>query len=439
MSSNIYQAPYYVPSTVSTELPASLQCEPGQIILFKDGNWGSESIIIDINSAEYPEGNFFSFSGSDIQDAATWIVFNLPKDVVCTLCDNVIHNDPNGDTPYDFSNAGVCVDLIGNGEIQTIDLVSYGANDCLSAGVWRKVKPSEGWFQLFVDRDQRGTFATIFLDEWVTGKDHSLSNWWLQDMASSVNYPGLTPPQLLTLSDNADGSGNKKVLGAANAIGKNRPATINLFSSGMEDNISSFSYDIISPVKVVIENVSVDISAQIQPSKTISATVNGKNKSPETIPITEKVAIGKTTSIENTTTLEFQAGASVTCSVEATEGIPDVDSVKSTLSATFSVSLSTESSNTTTKTNSIDLEQSITFKVPPETIYSADWNIAIGKIPSQTKIKVDGHFYYDQNLPGSILQDDGTYLLAMPITTIANGDIGSRTQFNVSTEKINNS
>jgi hypothetical protein len=427
---NVYQQPFYVPPRTSTPYPGS--CPSGQIKLFKDNNWNSTSLTVDTNSSQYPSGNPFSFSGTPLQDNATWIVFNLPENVVCTLYNNLVQNS----NPYDFSNAGVCVDLIGNGQTQTIDLVAYGANDCLSGGIWRAVDPTQGWFQLFYDTGERGSFATIFLDEWPTSTPNSIAKWWLQDQASSLNYPSLTPPQLLKLSDNADGSGQSTTVGASNAYGtSNNKAVLDLTNSGMNDKVSSFSYSLIQPVRAVISSVTVDVTSQIVPSQTIVETISGTNASSEVLPITDTVAAGKTVTISNTTTQEYQTTATITASVEATEGVPEVDSVKTTLTASFSVSATSSSSQTTTSSNTLSLEQAITFNVPPQSTYSGVATVSIGQVPPTT-VTQNGSFYYGQNLPGSVKQSDGTYLLTTPVTVVISGEVGSSVQFNVTSTPI---
>jgi hypothetical protein len=431
MSKNVYKEPFYVPPLTSAQFNG--QCPSGQIILFKDNNWNSPSFTIDTNKPQYSSGNHFSFSGSSLQDNATWIVFNLPKNVVCTLCNNVVQNS----NPYDFSGAGVCVDLIGNGEIQTIDLVAYGANDCLSGGIWRKVDLSQGWFQLFYDVGEQGTFATIFLSEWPSIGTNSISSWWLQDKASSVSYPCLIPPQLLKLSDNANGSGQSIYLGASNPYGQSDiAAVVDLPTSGMNDKVSSFSYNLISPVKTVIDSISIEVSSPILSGKTITETLSGTNATSQVISITDTVAANKTVTISNTTTQEYQTTASISTSIEASEGIPDVASVKSTLTASFSVSDTSYSSQTTTNEDELDLDQDITFNVPPESTYSGVWNINIGKIPPTT-VTQNGEFYYSQRLPGSVEQPDGTYMLTTPITVVITGNVGSSVQFNVKSTPIN--
>ncbi|MGQ5525458.1 hypothetical protein ACUHMQ_19640 [Chitinimonas sp. PSY-7] len=425
MGSNVCQQPFYVPPRTST--PYTGTCKPGQIILFKDNNWNSTSLTIDTNSSQYPSGHFFSFSGTSLQDKATWIVFNLPENVVCTLCNNVV---PNA-VPYDFSNSGVCVDLIGNGKIQTIDLAAYGANDCLSGGIWRAVKSNQGWFQLFSDTVERGTFATIFLSEWPISKPISISNWWLQDKVSSISYPCLTPPQLLKLSDRSDGGGQSITVGASNAFGtSNKPAVLDLTNSGMNDKVSSFSYSLISPVKTVVSSTTVDVTSPIIPGQAYVQTIKGTNASTEVVTITDTVAVGKSVEISNTATQQYETTASISATVTSTVGIPDVSSIQTSLTTSFSVTSTTSSSQTTTNTNKVDLQQQIVFNVPAQSSYSAIATISIGQLPPTT-VTQDGLFYYDQNLPGSIKQNDGTYLLTSPVTVNITGEVGSSVHVDV--------
>lgn len=430
MGDNAYVQPFYYPPPTSTSYPYS--CLPGQIILFKDSNWNSTSITIDTNSSLYPSGSFFSFSGTPLQDSATWIVFNLPENVVCTLCNNLVQNA----NPYDFANAGVCVDLIGNGKIQTIDLVAYGANDCLSGGIWREVDPTQGWFQLFIDSGERGSFATIFFTEWPTAKPNSIAKWWLQDKASSLNYPCLTPPQLLQLSDNSDGSGQSMTVGASNAFGTStNKAVVDLTNSGMNDKVSAFSFSLIPPVKTVVSSTTIEVTAQVLSGQTITETLKGINDTSEVLTVTTTVADSKTVEVSNTATQQYDTTSTITASVEASEGVPDVDSIKATLTTSFSVSTSSSSSRTTTSSDTLSLEQAITFNVPPESSYSGIATISIGQLPPTT-VQQDGLFYYKQNLPGSVKQSDGTYLLTAPITVVIDGEIGSSVQFNVTSTPI---
>lgn len=133
--SNPYDPPFYKPPVTSDPYPGNIPS--GQIILFTDASWGSELLTIDTTSGAYPEGYPFSFSGTGLQDHATWIAFNLPEGTVCTLFDNTI-NLAAGSPPFNPAGAGVPVDLIGKGTgdtVQTVDLYAYGANDRLSGGI----------------------------------------------------------------------------------------------------------------------------------------------------------------------------------------------------------------------------------------------------------------------------------------------------------------
>jgi hypothetical protein len=436
MGTNVYQtspdgsrSPFYVPPGTST--PYTGSCPSGQIKLFKDNNWNSDNITIDTNSSQYPSGSFFSFSGTPLQDSATWIVFNLPKNVVCTLCDNLVQNT----NPYDFSDAGVCVDLIGNGQIQTIDLAAYGANDVLSGGIWRQVDPTQGWFQLFYDTAQCGTFATIFLSEWPTSKPNSIAKWWLQDQGSSINYPCLTPPQLLKLADNSDGTGQYVTVGASNAFGTAaNEAVTDLTKSGMNDKVSSFLYSLIPPVRTVVSSTSVNVSAPVNQGQTINETIHGTNASPEMLTVTDTVAVGKTVTISNTATQQYQTTLTITASVTATEGIPG-DTISTKLTTSFSVEETSSWSQTTTNTNTINLQQAISFNVPPQSTYSGVATVSIGQVPPTT-VTQNGLFFYNQNLPGSAKQPDGTYLLTVPVTVVISGEVGSSVQFDVNSTPI---
>lgn len=430
MGKNVYQKPYYVPPSTSAAFTGS--CPSGQIKLFKDNNWNSQSLTIDTNSAQYPAGSFFSFSGTPLQDNATWIVFNLPENVVCTLCNNIVQNK----NPYDFSGAGVCVDLIGNGKVQTIDLVAYGANDVLSGGVWRPVNPTSGWFQLFYDNDAQGTFATIFFSEWPTGSANSIAKWWLQDQGSSINFPALTPPQLLTVADNADGSGQAVTVGASNPYGTfNNPALINLGDRGLNDRVSSFSYSFISPVKVEIKSITVDVTAPINEGQTITEVVHGTNASSEKQTITDTIAANQSVAVTNTATQQYATSATVSATVEASAGVPEVGTIKSSLTTSFTVSSTTTNSQSTTTTNTFSIGQSFTFNVPPQSTYSGVAKVSIGQVPP-TRVTQNGSYYYSQNLPGSVKQPDNTYLLTVPVSVVISGEVGSTVEFNIKSTPI---
>jgi hypothetical protein len=140
-------------------------------------------------------------------------------------------------------------------DVQTVDLYNYGANDRMSAGIWRHVDTSAGWFQLFRDTNNEASFVTIYLVEWPVATANSLAGWDINSTASSINYPSLTPPQVLVLSANTDGSGQTVTLGATNPFKTvAAPATVNFTDRGMNDKIQSFAYNFYVPVMGTIQS-----------------------------------------------------------------------------------------------------------------------------------------------------------------------------------------
>ena len=430
MGINVYDAPFYKPPTVATSYPGSIPS--GQILLYKDADWGSESLTIDTASSAYPEGYPFSFSGTGLDSEATWIAFNLPDGVVCTLFDYSI-SPPSSSTPFNLAGAGVCVDLIGNGDIQTVDLVAYGANDRMSAGIWRQVDQSQGWFQLFRDTNSEASFVTIFLAEWPVATANSLSGWDINSIASSINYPSLTPPQVLLLSTNTDGSGQAVALGATNPFGTfATPATVNFTDRGMNDKIQSFTYNIIAPVMATIQSVTTNSNLVMLNGQTVEEAINGQNNSSASVTIATNVFQNQTYTLTNTTTLQYQTAASLTATLSMTEGIKDVDSTTGTITSQYTVTSSTTTTKTITQTQQFQAGQTITFTVPPETVYNATASISFGALPPTT-VTTTGQFYYAQNLPGSVLDEaSGLYMLSMPIVVTLDGLIGTQVTFQVS-------
>ena len=242
-----------------------------------------------------------------------------------TLFDYSI-SPPSSSTPFNLAGAGVCVDLIGNGDIQTVDLVAYGANDRMSAGIWRQVDQTEGWFQLFRDTNSEASFVTIFLAEWPVATANSLSGWDINSIASSINYPSLTPPQVLLLSTNTDGSGQAVALGATNPFGTfATPATVNFTDRGMNDKIQSFTYNIIAPVMATIQSVTTNSNLIMLNGQTVEEAINGQNNSSASVTIATNVFQNQTYTLTNTTTLQYQTAASLTATLSMTEGIKDVE------------------------------------------------------------------------------------------------------------------
>src|SRR4051794_7319559 len=105
--------PYLVPPAVSTPYPSNIPI--GTVILYEDSKWTSPSVTVTTGAAV--EGKQYTLP--TLGDQTTWVAFNLPVGVVMTLTQ---HWKPEvAGQPYNFKDRGVCVDLIGNGQIQTVD------------------------------------------------------------------------------------------------------------------------------------------------------------------------------------------------------------------------------------------------------------------------------------------------------------------------------
>lgn len=420
--------PFIYPPTVSTQLPAGTEIPENHIVLFKDDKWDSESFTIDLDSAEYPIGTKFGYP--DFDDCVTWIAFNLPDGVVCTLYTDIPDNPGSA---ADFKDCGVCVDLIGNGTVQTIDLGAYDAFDCLSGGVWRTVQKDQGWVQLFRDWEDKkcsGQFITLFSTEWPTGGVNSLAGWWLKDKASSVNLPCLTPAQQVTFYQNDDGPGLSGTYGAVNPFGTSAsPAEFGLGSKSLSDAVSAFKFEYIPPISVVIDSVKVGTVAQVLSGSSFTDTYHVTNDTDEPITKTFRFEIDKEQEISNTATQEYGTSTTITASVSASSGVPDVNGVKVELSTSFTFSTSTSSSRTTTNSQTTDLSQEVTFTAQPRAITTAIASLDLGTLPS-TPVSTHGRFYYAAHLPGSVKQTEGQfkglYLLEVPIDVEIAGGVGSQ-------------
>jgi hypothetical protein len=464
MGMNRLDVPFYKPP--ETGVPFTEPLPVGQIILFKDDDWTSESLTIDTALGGYPEGYPFSFSGTDLQDHVTWIAFNLPVGTVCTLFKNTLNLATAGTPGFNPAGGGVSVDLIGNGETQTVDLVAYGANDMLSGGIWRQVDYDDGWFQLFHDGDQQGEFITVFFSEWPINTPVSLAGWDIDGQASSVNYMSLTPPQVVVLTNQADGTGYPLALGAANAFQSVAiQSTVDMTDRGFNDQVHSFTFTIIEPVKAFIDPVSITptLNMDTGPANVISETIIGTNYSSEPVVISTNVFENVITTLTTTTTLQYTNTEQVTVSAQVTAGfkVTSLASLSAQVTVTNQFTTTTQSTSTKTVTTAQELQlgQTITFTAPPSSTpvdnssgttpkgaaYSATATISVGtiQVPNPTNSKdppvmeqvgtTMGHFYYRQNLPGSILDpaNSGLFILDMPITIALAGSIGTQVTFDV--------
>lgn len=473
MAQNRFDPPFYKPPETSTPYPNALQL--GDIVLQQDTLWTSTALTINLNLGAYPEGYPFEFivPGGSNQGfyKVKWIAFMLPEGTVCTLTGPTTPQLPNGPgVPGTFT-----VDLIGNGEIQTVDISDYYLLIDLTGqpyflglfnGIWRQVDYDDGWIQLCYLPNQQGPIRTVFFSDYSADTPVSLGNWGdaNHNVAGSVNFPALTPPQLVLLSHASDGSEPQLALGASNVFGStDKTATLDLASRNwLNPSLKFLTFTFIEPVKAFVDSVTVQAPLTIDTTNVISENIVGTNYSSETVGISTQVFENLTTTVTTTTTMQYTNSTQLTLSAQVTAGF----NVTSLASLSAQITVSRQSTNTTqstsqktvTTTQVLQLSQTINFIAPPSSspvdnasgtmpkgaAYSATATISLGTIqgPPAANSKAStnelvettmGHFYYRQNLPGSRLDPAGSklFILDMPITIAFAGSIGTQITFDV--------
>jgi hypothetical protein len=169
------------------------------------------------------------------------------------------------------------------------------------------------------------------------------------------------------------------------------------------------------------------------------------------------------TTLTTTTTLQYTNTQQVTVSAQVTAGFKVTSlaslSAQVTVTNQFTTTYQSTSTKTVTTAQELQLGQTITFTAPPSSTpvdnssgatptgaaYSATATISLGtiQVPNSTNSKAPpvmeqvetttGHFYYRQNLPGSVPDpaNSGLFILDMPITVTLAGSIGTQVAFDV--------
>jgi hypothetical protein len=397
-----------------------------------DGNWTGNSY--DIPTGNSIEGHQYSFVGSAVNEKASWIAFNLPTGTVMTMLENPTFGVAG--QPYNFAGAGRCVDLIGNGQLQTVDLSALGANDCLSAYIWRQVSLIDGVFQMFDNTGYQGNRNTFFLCEWAAAQIQSLAGWWINDKAASVYFSGLTA-QSFTMYENADGSGQ-----AVSYAGWLTTTQIdNMGYETFNDKASSWSWSLLTPLFATIAPFTINPTVQIDPSLNITSTVTGVNQGNTTI--TDKVIV---------TSAKQQA---LTVSVTKTAATGYVEGFKYTnsmypghkfeISCSFNQTYTNSSTNSTTQTTTQTLTVEQDISVPANCDYQSTLVIEMAAVP-QTSFSAQGTFYYTQPVPGSTLDQKMTtnlgqnvYVLSQIVTGFIGGGLAAQVTSSTITTPITTS
>lgn len=397
--------------------------EPGSVVLyngaFNPADWkGIAPLTLDI--ANYTPGQVYSIAGTSANNTSDVIAFNLPEGCVLTLLENPI---PTATNPFNFAKAGKCVDLFGNGKTQTVDLGRIGAENCISAFIWRQVDYAAGCFQLFDGVDFTGNRNTFFLSEWNGNAINGLGDWWICDRAGSAYFAGLTV-QTITLYDGGDGKG----LSCSFAAWFKKLNISHLGTYGDFDNkAGSWSWVPLKPLQATIPSTTFDT---VVPSEALQATefpLYVENDTNSTITAVTDVTYANSTSITVSLTQSAQNSIFESFTASYTVGDTLLEGQSASVSATVGVTQTFTDTNEsdTTKTQEFSFSADVTVSVPPFSVYKGTATVTFINLPplSQT---VTGYYYYDKQVAGSVpatLKPYGqVFLLEQPVMlTIAGG------------------
>jgi hypothetical protein len=392
---------YLVPPPTSSANPFPSNLESGTVGLYPDANWDGNPVYI--KTSNYTEKVQASLSEA-VQDSCTWVAFNLPAGTVLTLLQNP--SAPVAGQPYDFANAGICVDLIGNGTLQTIDLTKIGANDSISAFVWRRVDYKAGIFQLFDEPDCSGFGNTFFLAEWPADTIHTFKDWRIWDQAASVYYGGLGVTAV-TLYDGLQGDGQAaQFAGWLGNTGGINGDSINLYDRGFGDKQASWKWAPLPPVYQTVEPFTVNGTFSVDDSLSVTMHSSGSNAGDSTVEQTAKflysISQQATVTVTNTSTETYTQTTDFTFG--QTINIPFVGSTsfEFLLNVGFSEEFSESISETDTTTQTLAVELDQVVSVPANSTWQVKLLLQYAKVPP-TSFTTGASYYYKDQVPGSVL------------------------------------
>lgn len=412
-----------------TKLPAPAQAPPplasGIVSLFADNNWTSQRL--DLNIDDYVPGNRQTLKSFAL-DSATYVAFNLPIGTVMTLMDN-IQPLPAGKTAADLSGCGRCVDLVGTGNTESVDLGSVRMNDCVSSFFWRTVDLNMGAIEFFEDVDFNGGRTTIFPSEWNSGVTYSISDWWLTDAVSSVRWKSLNDRQIAVLSDNWDGTGNS--FPNIKDWGSMKESSNLGADASFNDQMSSFRWDGIVPALEIIAPFNIVLGGQSS-SSGLTSVASGANNSTLAQPVTVTLTNSNAQTLTISTMDEQVTGLKSTLTMEETAGEPSIASASATWSIELSFSYMQSTTKETSETTTIDLSISQTVNAPPQSSYTATLLVQIGKIPPKVHTTT-AQRWYKVPVTGAVVDplNNNWYQRVEPVSVSVTGSLASSTNVNI--------
>jgi hypothetical protein len=324
------------------------------------------------------------------------VAFNLPVGSVMTLMDNVV-TVASGDLPTDFKNCGRCIDLVGTGQTEGVDLTQCNMNDCVSAFIWREVDLDMGAIELFDDINFGGNRTTLFLGEWPLDKVISIGDWWLNDRVSSVRWHMLNDLQTVALFENADGSG--RAYQNVKGWGKTKEIA-NLNDVVFNDCMSSFSWDAQVPLKEVVAAVTMPLDVVMDDAQSVSDDASGPNDGPAPLNVPLSIQRSDVQQLQITLTNSWVVGTKIGGSYSWDAGIE-----KGTLTFELSFTYTRTETSVTTMTTTIQLNVGENVTAVPYSYYTASLIAQIGKVPPTT-FKTKATRWYAEPVTGSVADPD---------------------------------
>ncbi|KAF2258325.1 hypothetical protein CC78DRAFT_556573 [Lojkania enalia] len=357
-----------------------------------------------------------------MNDKTTWVTWNLPLNTVVTLMadDKPV---PIGSTAADLSHCDECIDLIGTGRTEAVDLREVGMNDKVSSFFWRTVDLKMGAIEVFEHEAFKGNRNIIFLSEWQPATLYNFNHWWLNDKISSLRWQSLLDRQTAVLFDNGDGSGDNLIILKGMEYNRN-------------DKLTSFTWEPLTPVKEVVAPFQITASNPAG-SNGLEEVYHGVNNTSLPQPVTVTLNKTEAQQVTTSTTDTFATGISTTITYQSATGIKDVSFTSVTAAVTVSFSYTRTQNITRSDTKTLALTITQTMNAPPMTKFTAKLLVSMGRIPP-TEYHTTAERWYNIPVTGSVMDpsNDNLFKRVEPVTVTIEGSLASSTHLVIETTPL---
>lgn len=412
------------PSVAPPEVP------PGIVRFFRDADW--QSSHLDMSTQSYRPGARHSIAGTEMQDAATWVSFNLPVGTVMTLMSDDVPV-PSGKPVNDLSGAGPCIDLVGTGTTVAVDLTKVSMNDAVSAVFWRTVDLKMGAVELYEHSAFGGNRSVLFLGEWPAGTLNSLRDWWINDRLSSARWTTLDDRQSVSLFEHPDGGGRSY----QNIDGWGDTHEIkNLGEANFNDCMTAFRWEGLIPMKEEVAPFTLEATLDMAGATTISSEASGTNDTDVAQTTSVQLSRSDAQTLTFTSTDTNVVGTSISLETSFSVSYAGATAgVKLTVGLNFSYTHTQTTSTSTTTTVGFNFTEPIT--APAHSVWTAKLVVEIGRLPP-TAYKTTAVRWYDQPVTGSVVDpaNHNWYKRTEDVTGILSGGISSQLQSTVTAQPI---